>query len=244
MVILIVVILSVATLSAVLPTLNSRRVSEASRILQAALSRARDIAVRTNSPQGIRLLPDPPDPSRPGVLTCSRFIEMESGDAYDDGTVVKGFDVPLYDAPNSSPGNPVFDYKPYFATTYPPPQVYPPDYVPGLRHLRPGRRDPDAHLSQPTTPTTSISIRISCSDNRRPSSRIRSIRAVSTCRPSPTSWFYNIRQGEKLQLNDSGNIYTVAGPICGPGSVPNVDRLINYGPERLVLRQSQPGGQH
>lgn len=62
----------------------------------------------------------------------------------------------------------------------------------------------------------------------------------------PTSWYYNIRQGDKIRLNDSGRIYTIAGPIVNPGiavppgssiadpnapeAVKNPERLINFGP--------------
>ena len=54
--------------------MNSHRVSDASRLIQAELSRQRDMAVRANAPRGFRLLPDPIDPSRPQVLTCSRLV--------------------------------------------------------------------------------------------------------------------------------------------------------------------------
>ena len=68
-VIFIIVLVSAATLPAILPALNQRRVSEGSRLIQAELSRQRDLAVRANSPRGFRLLPDPIDPSRPNILT-------------------------------------------------------------------------------------------------------------------------------------------------------------------------------
>ncbi len=64
----------------------------------------------------------------------------------------------------------------------------------------------------------------------------------------PTSWFNNIRQGDKIRLNDSGRTYTIAGPIVypdpmnpiapgtsiadnnAPDAVKNPQRFINFGP--------------
>ena len=35
----------------------------------------------------------------------------------------------------------------------------------------------------------------------------------------PTSWFWNIRVGDKIQINNSGDYYTVVGPInVAPGT--------------------------
>ncbi len=78
---------------------------------------------------------------------------------------------------------------------------------------------------------------------------------------TPTSWFFNLRQGDRITLGDQGKSYTVAGPITNPtisyrpgGSVadpngvvanyrnpaPNPERLINYGPDSLY-DTSSPG---
>lgn len=59
----------------------------------------------------------------------------------------------------------------------------------------------------------------------------------------PTAWFFNLRQGDKLRLSDSGRPYTIAGPIVNPGvavtpgssvSTPgspaaNPERMISFG---------------
>ena len=58
---------------------------------------------------------------------------------------------------------------------------------------------------------------------------------------NPTSWYWNIRQGDKIRFNDSGNYYTIAGPMAiGPTPDPNMaanlktwsnpERFINNGP--------------
>jgi hypothetical protein len=46
---------------------------------------------------------------------------------------------------------------------------------------------------------------------------------------SPTGWFWNIRIGDKLQINDSGDWYTVVGPmVVGPGGG-NSEGFVNVG---------------
>ena len=41
---------------------------------------------------------------------------------------------------------------------------------------------------------------------------------------SPTSWFWNIRVGDKVQLNGAGTWYTVIGPmVVPPGGATVID---------------------
>ena len=58
-VMLIILLVSAVVLPTVIPAISHRQVSEAARILQAALAGARDAAINNNAPAGIRLLPDP-----------------------------------------------------------------------------------------------------------------------------------------------------------------------------------------
>ena len=53
---------------------------------------------------------------------------------------------------------------------------------------------------------------------------------------NPTSWYWNLRQGDRIRFNDSGPYYTIAGPMTiGPNSsTPNTDRFINNGPPASV----------
>ena len=90
-VILIILLVSAVTLPSIISAYSHRQVSEAARILQAALVGARDSAIRDNAPSGIRLLPDPTinginttsgsslygylDPSLP--LAMDRIIPLE-----------------------------------------------------------------------------------------------------------------------------------------------------------------------
>ena len=58
-VILIILLVSAVTLPSIISAMSHRQVSEAARILQAALVGARDSAIHNNAISGIRLLPDP-----------------------------------------------------------------------------------------------------------------------------------------------------------------------------------------
>jgi prepilin-type N-terminal cleavage/methylation domain-containing protein len=51
----------------------------------------------------------------------------------------------------------------------------------------------------------------------------------------PVNWFWNIRVGDKIQLGDSGRLYTVVGPMyigspVGPNPNGNPERFVNTGP--------------
>ena len=67
---------------------------------------------------------------------------------------------------------------------------------------------------------------------------------------SPTSWYWNIRIGDKIQLNNTGIWYTIVGPmnifnpelfvnVGDPGATPPLQRTLangtNYNPEFLFL---------
>lgn len=55
---------------------------------------------------------------------------------------------------------------------------------------------------------------------------------------APTSWFWNIRVGDKVQLNDAGNWYTVIGPlVIWPGATDPKLR----GNSELFVNVGQPG---
>lgn len=47
---------------------------------------------------------------------------------------------------------------------------------------------------------------------------------------APTSWFWNIRVGDRVQLNGAGDWYTVIGPMTdAPGSGSNSEMFVNVG---------------
>ena len=95
-VITIIVLVSAVALPVVLPAIAHRQVSEAARIVQASLAGARDSALHSGAPSGIRLLPDPAfplvylangqlDPTQP--LAANRIIPIESAPEYTEGQV-------------------------------------------------------------------------------------------------------------------------------------------------------------
>jgi prepilin-type N-terminal cleavage/methylation domain-containing protein len=56
----------------------------------------------------------------------------------------------------------------------------------------------------------------------------------------PTSWYWNIRIGDKLQINNTGILYTVVGPM----NIPNPELFVNIGPPGTTsfLQRTGPGG--
>jgi len=46
----------------------------------------------------------------------------------------------------------------------------------------------------------------------------------------PTSWYWNVRIGDKIRINNSGIFYTVVGPM----TIPNADLFVNVGPPGTV----------
>ena len=219
-VILIITLITAATLPAVLPALNSRRVSEGSRIIQSELARARDAAVRGNSPHGFRLIPDPIDPSRPNALTSSRLVALEPASDYDDGMVQRlNPNGVMLDSMGNIVNNPPVDLlgnpipvDPAYASIvgamqaqgYLPSGATNPFIVDAMKQL--------AIVHEVKTTTTILGV---------PPTQFPVV-IPST----PTSWYWNIRQGDKIQLAETGRYYTIAGPML----VPNPERYINFGP--------------
>ena len=178
-VILIIGLVSAATLPTVIPALSHRQVGEGARLLQATLGGARDRAIRANAPRGIRLLPDPAFPG-PGVLAANRMIDIEPAADYTSGLI----SVTALDIPQQANGYAI------------------------------------SVSESLTTPVGTVNI------------------------PNePTTWFWNIRQGDKIRFDDSGRYYTVAGPIrvgayvgstLALNGTYNSERYVNYGPPGTV----------
>jgi prepilin-type N-terminal cleavage/methylation domain-containing protein len=185
-VITIILIVSAVALPTVLPALSHRQVSEAARILQAALVGARDSAIRTNSPNGIRLLPDPTfsgmnssnviDPTLP--LASNRIIPIAAAPDYSEGLVS------IYSTSGAN------------ATNYSAIQTF----------------NPTGNNSFTTTNCLVIE-ESPVNSNFLPN--------------SPTSWFWNIRIGDKIQINHAGPWYTVVGPMVNGPSQGNSELFVN-----------------
>ena len=180
-VVLIVVIVGAATIKVAVFDQGGRQVSEAARILQAALVGARDAAYRANSPRGIRLLPDPAfNGINGGALAASRMISIEAA----------------------------------------------PDYNTGLVNvLAPAPVTVNSQAVNFLVIQESVSTPV----------------GASSIPNEPTSWYWNVRQGDKIRIDDSGRYYTVAGPMVvgafdasgattASTQLSNTDRYVNNGP--------------
>ncbi len=217
-VILIILLVSAVVLPQVLPALAHRQVTEAGRILQAGLVQARAEAVKANAPRGIRLLPDPTYANSATILAYNRWVPIEPGPDYANGQVViwpvANF---AQDGGNGAPNTPNF---------YPPPT--PPPYTMG------GGVWP---YYAPSTPNTVSqwnpnSFGQVLMVEQAPLAGNNAGNPVQPAMPNnPTSWFWNIRVGDKIQIGDSGAKYTVVGPmVVNPLNGQNPEMFVNDGP--------------
>ena len=184
---LIILLVSAVTLPSIISAISHRQVSEAARVLQAALVGARDSAIHNNAISGIRLLPDPTinginangllDPTLP--LAMNRIVPLEAAPDYDEGkvSIIKDLVSPFAVAP-----------------------VYPYPSVPN-----------------PLTPSLSMSVLMveECP-----------VDTIAFTPNEPTSWFWNIRIGDKIRISNAGQYYTVIGPMAQA----NPELFVNDGP--------------
>lgn len=186
--VVITIILILFVVGAVAYRMSGNQTDAAARLLQAALVGARDEAIKTGQPAGIRLLPDPAfpqrylangqiDPSQP--LAANRIIPIAAAPNYTEGELTK-WTGPLPAAvatlPYGGPGTPA---------------------------------NPN-----PTWGNTSALM------------VFESILNNQGALNSPTSWWWNIRIGDKLQIGGAGRWFTVVGPML----TPNPELYVNVGP--------------
>jgi prepilin-type N-terminal cleavage/methylation domain-containing protein len=209
-VILIILLVSAVTLPVVIPAMSHRQVSEGARILQAALAGARDSALRTGAPSGIRLLPDPAfplvylnnpanptlvgtiDPTQP--LAANRIIPIEAAPEYSEGAV------------NLAGGGVTLNIP------------YPAINGGGLYPV----------LNNSTATANVLMVEES----------VIYLKGAQVVLNEPTSWFWNIRVGDKIQINGAGLWYTVVGPMVitpqpvqiGGVTYSNTEMFVNVGP--------------
>ena len=223
-VMLIILLVSAVVLPTVLPAISHRQVSEAARILQGALAGARDTAINNNAPAGIRLLPDP---------------------------VLNGQSL---NAPGGTAGVSTLDPTRILASNRYIPIQLAPDYSEGLVNV-----DPATLPRSPSPiPASTSPILLRSAAAYYPAGTFQmlyveqSVYTVSNgtnLLNSPTSWYWNIRIGDKIQLNNTGIWYTIVGPmnifnpelfvnVGDPGTTPPLQRTLNgtnYNPEFLFL---------
>ena len=203
-VVFIVILVSAVTLPAVLPALSNRQVSEAARILQAALASARDAAIHANAPRGIRLIPDYTLSTRPSgpvgkwpKIVASRIISIEPAPDVNEGAVT----FPSVAAVWTN------------ASANPPPFLFPsPSTTPATTPVR--------YPYAPYLPTS----RVLMVEEVMYQGNIPPPGALARTTP-PVSWFWNVRIGDRFRFGDSGRYYTVVGPM----SIYNPEYFVNDG---------------
>src|SRR5271157_5912976 len=194
-VMLIILLVSAVVLPTVLPAISHRQVSEAARILQGALAGARDTAINNNAPAGIRLLPDP-------VLNGQSLNAPGGtvGVSTLDPTKILASNryVPIQLAPDYSEGYVLpqnFGTLPQFSAPFP-------YYFGNVAGNYPSTTNQMLYLVQAYT------------NGGNP----------PMLNP-PTSWYWNIRIGDKIQINTSCISYTIVGPM----TVLNPELFVNVG---------------
>jgi type II secretory pathway pseudopilin PulG len=219
-VIFIIALVSAVTLPTVLPALSHREVSEAARILQASLVGIRDAAIRANEPRGLRLLPDP-------TLTVPSLATASTTNPAGSTLLAYNRFVAIEPAPDYSEGMVTFNIPPSLTalTGFPTPyfnnssQQYPCYY--------------DTTLNPPNGSVLLI--------EQAPFLNNVAGTANTT---SPTSWFWNIRVGDRIRFSGSGGYYTIVGPMTinplNPSYVgQNPELFVNAGPpgtQSLLMR--------
>ena len=52
----------------------------------------------------------------------------------------------------------------------------------------------------------------------------------TTLPAAPTNWYWNVRRGEKIRINNAGPFYTIVGPATIPLGINNPEGFVNEGP--------------
>jgi prepilin-type N-terminal cleavage/methylation domain-containing protein len=209
-VILIIGIVSAATLAVVIPAYQHRGTGQAALLIQSMLAGSRDAAIRSNAPRGFRLIPDTIlNGQGANPLAANRLIAIETAPDYNDGAVR------VYLAPSSIP----LALQGISSS--------PPFTSPAIGTAPDPRLGIFAELFQNDAPTVAFPT--------PPPGAIPS---------PPTSWYWNIRQGERIRFTDSGRYFTIAGPMTTftkTGAKPNPPTNPVVNPERF-LNLDTPGG--
>jgi len=211
-VLLIVGVIAAVSLPVVIPAISHRQVSESARIVQGGLVAARDAALRSNTPHGIRFLPDPTynglDPANPTAinpfrtLASNRFIPIEQPPGYSEGKLLLSDGAGIYPFTNApsltGPGG--------LSTA----SLYSEGRVLLLIQAR-YRTEYDTSTNPPT-PFYPLE--------------------------APTSWYWNVRRGDKIQVNNTGQFFTVVGPM----DIDNPEKFVNVDPDLPALYIEEPTG--
>ncbi len=219
-VMLIILLVSAVVLPTLIPAISHRQASEAARILQGALAGARDTAINNNAPAGIRLLPDP---------------------------VLNGIN-PVANPPFTTVPNQLDPSRILASNRYIPIQLAP-DYSEGTASVIRDTVSPFLQaaplpyggggflINYPIPPSGVGPLMVEeCPVYLNPT--------TGTWLPtSPTSWFWNIRVGDRIQLGAASQTYIVVGPMAQA----NPELFVNIGlpgseVANFVLNRSYPDG--
>lgn len=209
-VIVIILLISAVTLPAVLPAIGHREINEAARILQAQLAQARDTAIRFNAPRGVRFLPDPTYGNSLTILAYNRMVPLEPAPLYSNGQVTiwpQAFDAAGAAQPWTNPATP-----------------YPSGY--GVGGGGSGYYPVGPPGPNNTANTTNGQVLVI---EQAPYQANDTTQFINP----PTSWYWNIRVGDQLQIGTTGQPYTIVGPCTiNPFSSggANPEMFINVGP--------------
>lgn len=188
-VITIILLISALTLPAILPAVSHREVSEAARILQGALVQARDTAIRYNAPRGVRFLPDPTYANTAGVLAYNRMLPIEPAPEYSNGMVT------IWPQAFASTGA----AQPWTNPAAPYPSGS------GVGGGGSGYYPVGPMIAANTANQTGGQVLVLEQAPFQSNDATQFINA-------PTSWYWNIRVGDKIQIGGMGNTYTIVGP--------------------------------
>jgi prepilin-type N-terminal cleavage/methylation domain-containing protein len=205
-VVLIVLLVSAVTIPAVVDSTRSRQVVSAAQILQSAFVGARDAAIRTvpPAPRGLRFFPDE-------TLTSPATV-----------------------APPLAKGAAILAYNRFIQLELAP------DYTNGRITIGPRLPSGMVMGTFPTAyPHSAGGV------YPYPDSTVGNVSQVLMVEQSPfvggyvtgatpqqnepTSWYWNVRIGDKIRPNDSGRYYTVVGPMVVTPGTNNPEMFVNVG---------------
>ena len=234
-VITIILLVSVLTLPTVIPALSNRQVSEGARILQGGLAGARDAAIRYNAPRGIRLLPDPTSGAADSVNGATqyynRYISIEPAPDLNDDSETGSATFTRMDRPR--PDGSLIAYSnwadPATGNVTGVPPIFPFPLVGNASYVNSSYpKNPSSYRGYypyypvPASPVAGfvykkvLLVEQSIFRNNMPPDGPN----------PPTSWFWNVRVGDRIRFNGAGHYYTVVGPM----TLPNPELFVNDGP--------------
>lgn len=190
--------------------LNGRQVTDAARIFTGALVGTRDSAIKYNAPRGIRLLPDP-------ILTIPAPGSVGAGSlqlCYNRMIAIE-------------PAGDYSEGKITIGPLHPVGGGFPPAYPRGTSATV--YPFPDAGTGNVNVLMVEESPFVGGYVVGPP---------ASTPQPnSPTSWYWNVRVGDKIKIGGTGRSYTIVGPcVVNPwndysgNGIGNTELFVNVGP--------------